>query len=111
MAALTVQNITLSTSLTPTFANADVAGDSFINNGRTFLYIRNASGSPITATVDSLVDCSQGFDHDIVITIPAGSEEMCGPFNVSRFKSTAGVVDVAYSDVTTVTIAVLALGN
>lgn len=111
MAALTVQNITLSTSLTPTFAAADVGGDSFLNNGRTFLYIRNASGSPITITVLSQVDCSQGHDHDIIITVPAGSEEMCGPFNVSRFKSVAGVVNVNYSDVTTLTIAALALGN
>lgn len=110
MAALTVQEISLTTSLTPSFVSADAGGDTFVNNGRTFLYIKNGGGSPITATVDSLVLCSQGFDHNIDIVVPAGSEEMCGPFNESRF-NTVSSASISYSDVTSVTIAAIALGN
>ena len=110
MAALTVQDITLTTSLTPTYASAAGGGDTFVNNGRTFLHILNGSGSPITATVDSLVACNQGTDHDVAITIPAGSEEMCGPFPAARFNSATGSVSVTYSDVTSLTIAAISLG-
>lgn len=112
MATLTVQNIALTTSLSPTFDAADVAGDEFTNNGRTFIYIKNGGASPITATVDSLVNCNQGFDHDIAITVPAGGEVLQGPFNPSRFNDgSTGRVSVTYSDITSVTVAAIALGN
>ena len=110
MALLTVQNITQGTSLTPSYASAAAGGDTVINNGRTFLEILNGSGSPIVATVNSLVDCNQGTDHDIAITIPAGSEEMCGPFEPNRFNTSAGLMSITYDDVTTLTIAAISLG-
>lgn len=111
MATLTVQNIALTTSLTPSFASADAGGDDFNNNGRTFIYIKNGGGSPITATVNSRVNCSYGFDHDVDITVPAGSEELCGPFNTSRFNNASSIASISYSDVTSVTVAVIALSN
>tara|TARA_R100001480_G_scaffold7322_1_gene14899 strand:+ start:10302 stop:10637 length:336 start_codon:yes stop_codon:yes gene_type:complete len=110
MATLAVENITLDTSLTPTYNSAAGGGDDFVNNGRTFLHIKNGSGSPIVATINSLVNCSQGFDHNVDITIPAGSEEMCGPFNTGRFNDGDGKVGITYDDVTTLTVAVIALG-
>lgn len=110
MAALTVQNIALD-SIEPTYAAADVAGDEFLNNGRTFLHIKNASGSPIVATVTSEGDCSQGFNHPVVITIAAGEEEMCGPFGIARFNDGDSLVNVAYDGVTTLTVAAFALGT
>jgi hypothetical protein len=109
MATLTVQDITLSTSLTPSYAAAAGGGDDFVNNGRTFLHIKNGSGAPLVATINSLVNCSQGFDHNIDITIPAGSEEMCGPFSTSRFNSD-GKVAITYDGVTSLTVAAIALG-
>jgi hypothetical protein len=110
MATFTVQNIALSTSLTPSYAAAAGGGDDFVNNGRTFLHIKNGSGAPIVATVDSLVNCSQGSDHNIDITIPAGSEEMCGPFNTGRFNDADSKVSITYDGVTSLTVAAIALG-
>jgi hypothetical protein len=109
MAALTVQTASLGTSLTPTFAAAAAGGDTFANNGRTFLYVKNGSGAPITVTVNSLVSCNFGVDHDITITVPAGSEEMSGKFPVNRFNSSAGSASITYSDVTSLTIAAISI--
>jgi hypothetical protein len=109
MAALTVQKIALAASLTPTFASAAAAGDTFVNDGRTFVYAKNASGSAITITVDSLVNCSQGHDHNITITVPGNSEELCGPFPPSRFNSAANAVAMTYSAHTDLTVAAISL--
>jgi hypothetical protein len=109
MAALTVQKIALGTSLTPTFAAAAAAGDTFVNDGRTFVYAKNGSGAPITITVNSLVNCSQGFDHDVTITVPAGSEECCGSFPPSRFNNSANAVSMTYSAHADLTVAAISL--
>lgn len=109
MAELTVQNIVLGTSLTPSFASAAAGGDTADNSGNMFLYVRNGGGSPITVTVDSLVNCNQGSDHDDATTVPAGSEEMIGPFPTGRFNDSSGEIGITYSDVTSVTIAAINL--
>jgi hypothetical protein len=110
MAALTIQNVVLGTSLTPSFAAAEVGGDTFVNNGNTFLYAKNGSGGDITVTVDSLQACDQGHDHNDATVVPAGSEEMIGPFPVHRFNSAAGSASITYSGVTSLTIAAIKLG-
>lgn len=111
MAVLTVQSMT-EQGLTPAFVAADVAGDSFANDGKTYLHVKNADAADITVTVDSQKQCDQGFDHDIVVTIPAGGEKLIGPFNISRFKDLAtGLVNVSYSVVTNVTVAAIKLAG
>lgn len=110
MATLTVQEITLS-SLTPSYASADAGGDEFSNTGRTFLHIINDGASSITATIDSRTNCSQGFDHNIEVTVGASSEKMVGPFKPGRFNDDNGITDITYSAVTSVTVAAIALGS
>jgi len=109
MAALTVQNIVLGTSLTPSFDATAAGGDTFVNNGSTFLYVRNSTGGSIDVTVDSQVNCNQGYDHDDVTSVPDGSEEMIGPFAQNRFNDSDGAASVSYS-ATGATIAVISLG-
>ncbi len=105
MAAITVQNITLATSLTPTFAAASELGDYFANTGKIFLYIKNADTvAARTVTIASQVACNQGTTHDITVTVPTESEEMVGPFPVTRFNDADGMVQVTYDDHTDVTI-------
>ena len=102
-ALLTIQTITTAgTTITP--VAAEVTGNYFLNDGRTFLRVVNGSGSPITVTVDSKLACSQGFDHDLSISVGAGITKDIGPFDYTRF-CTDGYVHVTYSAVTTVTVA------
>jgi hypothetical protein len=120
MAQLTVQTISQGLNkttgayagITPTYASAASGGDSFLNtDGRTFLQIKNA-GSSITVTIASRKLCSQGHDHDPVITVGATTGDvMAGPFNPEEFNDAAGLVSVTYSAVTSVTVAAFSLAS
>lgn len=105
MALLTVQNI-VKTGLKATYAAAAVS-DTFPNNGKTHLHVKNADAGDHTITVNSLVNCNQGTDHDLVIVVTAGEERMIGVFEPSRFNNAQGLVTVTWEDVTSVTVAVL----
>ena len=110
MSSLTVQNISLD-GLKPSFVAATEEGDTFVNNGRTFLHVKNADTmSSRTITIDSLVKCNQGYDHDIEVEVPAEEERIIGPFSPSRFNSNTGVVSVTYdNDGSDVTVAAISL--
>jgi hypothetical protein len=105
MAQLTVQK-TLLTGITPIYNVAAVGGDTFLNNGRTFLNIKNGGGSAITVTIDSKALSNFGTDVDIIVSIPSGSEKIIGEFDPSRFNSDLGIANIAYSAVASVTVAV-----
>lgn len=108
MAALTVQTLTL-TGVAPTYNAAAAGGDTFVNNGKTFLHVKN-TGASTTVTVDSVTACNQGSDHDSVTTVPATTgDRMIGPFEMSRFNSGTGTAAITYSQVTGITVAVVSL--
>lgn len=106
VALLTAQAVTRA-GLSPSFVAADAAGDSFLP-GRVNVRIKNGGTAAITATVDSVRPCDQGFDHNEVISVPAGGDVTSGPFPSERFAGAGGVVNVTYSSVTSVTVAVVA---
>lgn len=109
MADLSVQKIDAS-GIIPTFVAAGASGDTFANDGRTFLHVKNGGASSITVTIDSKKPCDQGFDHDLTITIPAGGERLIGPFSPDRFNdAVTKKTSVSYSSVTSVTVAALKL--
>ena len=109
MGLLTVQNVSLD-GLKPSFAAAAEDGDTFVNNGRTFLHVKNADVDVTrTVTINSLVDCNQGHDHNIEVEIPKEEERIIGPFSPSRFNSNTGVVSVTYDDHSDVTVAAISL--
>lgn len=110
MAALSAQEINFA-GVAPAFVAADAAGDTFPNDGKTFLYIRNAGGAPRTVTIDSKQLSNFLKDNDEVIVIPSTGERMVGPYNPNRFNNNANRTEVSYDDVTGLTIAVLKLGN
>lgn len=107
MATLTVQDVTGTTGIVPTYASADSAGDKFTNDGKTQFHVKNDGAASITATVDSPQKCSQGFEHDVAVAVAAGAEKIIGPFDKSRFNDTSGFVVVTYSAVTSVKVAAL----
>lgn len=108
MATLTVQTVSL-TGLSASYTAAATAGDEFANDGRTVLYVLNADSAATTVTVASVTSCNYGFDHDTVVSVPAGSEIFIGPFNRARFNAADGNVDVTYSSIADLTVAAISV--
>lgn len=108
MADLNVQVISLS-GLGPAFVAADAEGDAFLNSGRELVHVKNGGGSSVTVTINSVAACNQGFDHNPAIEVPASEERLIGPFPKARFNDSAEKVQVAYSGVTSVTVAAVRL--
>lgn len=104
MAALTIQTAGL-TGLTKTMAAASAGGDTFANDGKTVFSVKNGGASAITVTINSQHLCNQGFDHDLVVSVAAGSEISFPELDIYRFNDTSGNVVVTYSAVTSVTVA------
>ena len=76
-------------------------GDTFINDGtNTFLMIKNASASPITASVQPSATATAGYDDTLDITVPANSTILAGKFPIARFGATATVICSAVTSVT-----------
>ncbi len=109
MAQLTVQKV-VPAGLGPTYQAAAGGGDTFLNDGQTMLHVKNTSGGAITVTVNSIAACDQGFDHDVVVSVPATTgDRMIGPFPTGRFNDANGLVSITYSGVTNLTVAPIQL--
>jgi hypothetical protein len=107
MAVLSAQAVTQA-GIAPTFQAAAAGGDSFANDGRMFLHVKNASASVVTVTVDSVTPCNHGFDHNLAVTVPATTgERLIGPFQTDRFNNDTSMVNVTYSAAASVTVAVI----
>lgn len=106
MATLTPQVAAL-TGLDVSFSSAASGGDQFANSGKEYFHVVNGSGSSITVTADAQTNCNFGFDHDAAVAVPAGEERVIGPFPTNRFNDANGNVQVTYSDVTSLTVAVV----
>lgn len=106
--AITSQTIVLA-GLKPTYAAANASGSTIVNTGRTFLACVNAGSAATTVTVDSLVVCNQGTDHDAVVSVTGATTRMIGPFPIGRFNDASGNAAVSFSSVTDLTVAALEL--
>jgi hypothetical protein len=93
-------------SIDTSLAAAEVGGDEFVNTGKEILIVKNADASDKTVTISAQNNCSHGFAHDGGGTVTAGETAVFGPFNKNRFNDTSEKVQVAYSAVTSVSIAV-----
>ena len=83
-------------------------GDTFVNDGRTVLHVKNANASPCVVTIDSVKPCDQGVDHNPAPSVAATTgDEMIGPFSVARFGSTVTVT--SYSVTTSVSVAAISV--
>ncbi|WP_435007984.1 hypothetical protein P12x_005250 [Tundrisphaera lichenicola] len=117
MADLSVQTVTFA-GLNHTSASADVAGDTFTNDGRTFLLFTNANASARTLTIAANDTTRPGFGTiatpDTTVTIPGSGTNggLCvvGPFPTERFNDlSTGKVSLGYSAVTGLTVAAVKL--
>jgi hypothetical protein len=117
MAVLSVQSVGFG-GLNYTAASADALGDSFANDGRTFLLFKNANASARTLTIAANDTTRPGFGPivtpDTTVTIPGSGTNggLCivGPFPTERFNDpTTGRVNLSYSAVTDLTVSAVKL--
>lgn len=103
---LTAQAISRA-GLAPAFAAANVDGHSWANNGRQFLYVKNAAGAPITVTFPIPVTVDGQAVASKTVSVPATTgERLIGPFP-AQYQQADGDVWVDFSAVTSVTVALL----
>ena len=114
MAATALNRQTIvGTGLVPSLVAANVDGN-FVSNlvaaeEKTFLVVNNGGGSPITVTIDSQVNCDQGFDHDLAVAVTNGTEAWIGPLSKDRYNDSAGLIQISYSAITSVTVGVVGI--
>jgi hypothetical protein len=101
------------TVITPTYAGAVFSpaaaaggGDKFVNTGNELLYIKNGGGSTITLTLDAQTVAGLTIT-DPTVSITAGQEKIIGPFDPRYFTDSSGFLNLSYSAVTSVTVAVI----
>ena len=106
MATLSVQSPTTS-GIALSFGSAASGGDQFLNDGKSILLVKNGDSSAKTVTVAGQRTCNQGSTHNAAVSVAAGAQEAIGPFNPAFFNDPNGYVQVTYSAVTSVTVAVV----
>jgi hypothetical protein len=109
MALMSVQFLSKS-GVAPTYAAVN-SSDTFANNGKTFLHVKNGGGSPINVTINSQVtNPPEGTAAaNVVVAVANGTEKMIGPLSQAGYNDSAGIVTVNYSGTTTVTAGVFSL--
>lgn len=107
MADLTIYSTDLD-GVVLSYAACAGGGDTFDNDGKTMLHVKNGDASDKVVTVTSRVACNQGQTHHSETTVSAGSEAMIGPFPIDRFTDPSnGKASISYDDVTNLTIAAI----
>lgn len=112
MAALTVQNILIDGAIRQSLVAAAAAGDSIVNEGKTFLEVVNADASPITVTVKGATDLPLDTSADQTIAVANGTTELIGPFPVGNYnRETDESVVIEYSAVANITVAAFSVND
>ncbi|MCK5643458.1 MAG: hypothetical protein KAJ19_21790 [Gammaproteobacteria bacterium] len=112
MATLTAQEI-VEAGLEATYDAATGGGDDFLNSGREMIHVKNGSGSEITVTVTAqkttLAKGGYGTltKSNSVVAITAAEDRFIGPFPITAFNDPNGKAQITYSDVTSLTLAVI----
>lgn len=107
MAALTTQLVALP-SLLPTFAAAAGGGDTAEPGSNNFLVVKN--GDSTSKTVTLAVPGSDDFGNalpDLAVTVANGTERYIPLRHARLINPSTGRVDISYSAVTSVTVAVI----
>lgn len=112
MAALTVQTIVIAGVEKATLVAATAAGDSFVNDGKTFLEVANGDATPMTVTIAGARNVQLDTSAEKEVTVADGTSQMIGPFPVGNYnRETDESVVVTYSSVTSLTIGAFTLND
>lgn len=105
--ALTPQVITRA-GIAPTYSAANVDGHSWPNSGNQLLQVKNASGSPVTVTFPIPVMVDGQAVASKTVSVPATTgDRLIGPFAPGQYNQLNGDLNVDFSAVTSVTVALL----
>jgi len=89
---------------------AAAASQEFVNDGRTFIHIKNTSGGVITCTITTAGTVQSHAIADTVVSVAATTgEQMAGPFAKSLYNAADGNIDITWSATASVTIGVFNL--
>jgi hypothetical protein len=105
MAVVATQSMTIDGSAL-TYSAASGGGDRFTPNTRTFMHIKNGSGSSITATLVTPGNVDGLAIPDRAVVVPAGADRLV-PLPASTYASADGLGDVTWSLATSVTVAII----
>ncbi len=105
MATLAVQTV-IRTGVRPVYNATSAAGDSFLNDGKTWICISNGS-VVLNLTIASTMKIGGLALEDLVITVPANQEFVSGMFPMNWFNDGVGLIQMTYDDNSNVVIAVL----
>lgn len=106
MATLTPQQV-VRTGLEATYTAAAGGGDVFPNTGREIVDIVNGGGGDITLTIVTPGTYQGQALADDAVVVTAGERRHVGPFPPEMYNNSSGQVALAYSGVTSVTVAIL----
>lgn len=108
----------MTTKLTPVTATRDgvdftdlaeaaaSAGNEWANTGQEFVMIANASGSPVTVTMDIKPTVDGLAVTDRTLSVADGATAIFGPFPPAIYNSN-GLAKITYNDATSVTVLVV----
>lgn len=99
----------IGTNTTPTLVAANVGGDAFINDGRTFLMVTNGGGAPINVTLtvqhaNLKVPGAGTVTFSSVVTSVTNGQTRFIAVPTGPYNDASGRVQVTYSAVTSVTV-------
>lgn len=109
MAILAAATAISRAGVNPVGAAADVAGDSFANDGKTMLYIYNGGGAPITLTLVVQMTVDTKAVTNPTISVTNGEGRLVGPFPTPIYNDANARVNLTYSGVGSVTVKALSL--
>jgi hypothetical protein len=107
MAAITQTEITRAGINPEGVDQAAAVADYFANSGKQMLYAKNGDASSKTITIATQQTVDGLAVEDLTVTIPAGETRLIGPFPPSVYNDGDGRVQLSYSAVTSVMVAVL----
>lgn len=107
MATLAAQQI--DTDLEATYSACAGGGDQFLAGNDVFIHVKNGHSSPQTVTAVTQKTVEGLAVADVATAVTNAEERFIGPFPPSVYADANGYVQLTYSGVTALTIAVLKL--
>lgn len=104
MATLVVENI-VRAGVEPTY-NVAADPDEFLNSGQILIHVKNGA-TDVTVTIVSQVTVDNLAVADLTVLVPANEDRMIGPFPTDWYNDSNGKVQLQYTNVVNVTIAVM----
>lgn len=94
----------------PAYANAGGAGDQYLNTGyRTFVHAKNGQTGDVDITIKTQTVIDGEPVEDKVVVVPGNDDTFFGFYLPGHYNDPYGYVQMTYSSVTSLTIAVLRL--